>query len=253
MFSYLFSTVIYDPLYNSLVFLINHIPYADMGIAVVILTIGVKLILLPLAQSAIRSQIMMNAVKPELEEIRETYKDNKQEQAQKTMALYKEKRINPFAMILPLLIQLPIIFGLYWVFFKGGFPEINADILYSFVSVPDMVNMNFIGFVDMAGKSIVLAVLAGVTQFIHTRISFPKFDTKNKEQSFKNDLARSMQIQMRYVLPVIIGVISYSISAAIALYWTTSNIFAILQEIFVRKRMVQSAEIKDGTSDIAQT
>lgn len=245
MFSTFFSAVIYNPLYNSLIFLIDHVPYADVGIAVILLTIAVKLILLPLAHTAIRSQIMMNTIKPELEAIRDKYKEDKQEQAKRTMSLYKEKKINPFAMIIPLFIQIPIIFGLYWVFLRGGLPQVNVELLYSFVSVPETINMKFINLVDMGGRSIVFALLAGITQFVHTKISFPKIETKNTEQSFKNDLARSMQIQMRYVLPIIVGVISYTISAAIAVYWTTSNLFAIGQEIFIRRRMLERAEIED--------
>ncbi|MFC1730965.1 YidC/Oxa1 family membrane protein insertase [candidate division KSB1 bacterium] len=246
----MFSTVIYNPLYNSLIFLIGHVPYADVGIAVILLTIAVKLLLLPLAHTAIRSQIMMNTIKPEIEAIREKYKKDKQEQAKQTMSLYKEKKINPFAMIVPLIIQIPIIFGLYWVFLRGGLPEVNIDLLYSFIPIPETVNMQFISFVDMGGKSIVLALLAGITQFIHTRISFPKLEVKNNEQSFKNDLAKSMHIQMRYVLPVIVGVISYTISAAVALYWTTSNTFAIMQEIFVRRRLLRNAE-EDKVENVA--
>ncbi|HEC32808.1 MAG TPA: YidC/Oxa1 family membrane protein insertase [Candidatus Kaiserbacteria bacterium] len=250
MFSYLFSTFVYNPLYNSLFFLINHIPYADVGIAVVLLTIAVKLLLLPLAHTAIRSQIMMNAIKPQLEAIRDKYKKDKQEQARQTMSLYKEKKINPLAMIVPLIIQIPIIFGLYWVFLRGGLPEVNISLLYSFIHIPNVVNMQFLGLVDMGGKSIILAFLAGITQFIHTRISFPKLETKNNKQSFKNDLAKSMQIQMRYVLPIIIGVISYTISAAVALYWTTSNLFAIGQEIFIRRRIIRRAEEKEVSDAI---
>ena len=245
MFSHLFSTVVYNPLYNSLFFLINHIPYADVGIAVVLLTVAVKLLLLPLAHTAIRSQIMMNSIKPQLEAIRSKHKKDKQEQARQTMSLYKEKKINPLAMIVPLIIQIPIIFGLYWVFLRGGLPEVNTKLLYSFIHIPKVVNMQFLGLVDMGGKSIILAFLAGITQFIHTKVSFPKLETKNNEQSFKNDLARSMQVQMRYVLPIIIGVISYTISAAVALYWTTSNLFAVGQEIFVRRRIMRRAEEKE--------
>lgn len=240
MFS--FSTVVYNPLYNSLIFLINHVPYADVGIAVVLLTVAVKLLLLPLAHTAIRSQIMMNKIKPELDAIKNKYKKDKQEQARRTMSLYKERKINPLAMIIPLIIQIPIIFGLYFVFFRGGLPEINTGLLYSFIPIPKMVNMQFIGLIDIGGKSVVIAFLAGITQFIHTKISFPKLEAKGDERSFKNDLARSMHIQMRYVLPIIIGVIAYTVSAAVALYWTTSNLFAIGQEIFVRKRMLKRAE-----------
>lgn len=252
MFSALFSSIIYNPLYNSLVFLISHVPYADVGIAVILLTLAVKFILLPLAHVAIRSQIMMNAIKPELEAIRKKYKNDKQEQARETMALYKRKSINPFAMILPLLIQIPIIFGLYWVFFRGGLPSVNGDILYAFISLPETVNMQFIGLIDMGGKSIALALFAGITQYIHAKISFPKLEAQPEKPSFKDDLARSMHIQMRYVLPIIVGVIAYTISAAVALYWMTSNIFAIGQEIFVRRRMLRHAENKNGYDERAR-
>ena len=237
MFSTVFSSVIFNPLYNSLIFFINHVPFADVGIAVILLTLLVKFALFPLAHSAIKSQARINSVKGELDGIRDKYKKDKQEQARQTMALYKKKGINPFSSILPLFIQLPIIIGLYWVFFKGGLPEINMDILYSFVSTPIEINMKFLGLIDMSGKSIILALLAGVTQFFQAKFSIPKMEPKSDTPSFKNDLARSFHIQMRYVFPVIVAIISYTISAAIALYWVTSNVFAISQEIFVKRKI----------------
>ena len=237
MFSAFFSNVIYNPLYNSLIFFINHVPFADVGIAVVILTLLVKLVLFPLAHTAIKSQARINSVKGDLDSIKEKYKKDKQEQARKTMALYKEKGINPFSSLLPLLVQFPIIIGLYWVFFKGGLPEINIDILYSFISIPSEINMNFLGLIDMSGKSIVLALIAGVTQFFQAKLAFPKMVEKSNTPSFKNDLARSFHIQMRFVFPVVVAGISYSISSAIALYWLTSNLFAIGQEVFVKKKI----------------
>lgn len=252
MFSSFFHSFIYAPLYNGLVLLIDTVPYADVGVAVILLTVLVKLVLLPLAQSAIRSQILMNAIKPELDEIREKHKDDKQEQARMTMELYREKGINPFSIIVPLIIQIPIILGLYWVFYRGGLPNIHVETLYPFVPAPNIVNMHFLGLIDMGARSIVLAVLAGLTQFVYTKLSFPKPQTKNTEPSFKDDLAKSMHLQMRYVMPVIIGVIAYSISAAIALYWTTSNLFMIGQEIFVRRRLFKkmdaATEVKAPTT-----
>ncbi|MCW9054933.1 MAG: YidC/Oxa1 family membrane protein insertase [Candidatus Pacebacteria bacterium] len=244
MFSAFFHNFVYAPLYNGLVFFIDIVPYADVGIAVILLTITVKLILLPVAQSGIRSQILMNSIKPDLEDIREKYKEDKQEQARKTMDLYKEKKINPFSIILPLIVQIPVIFGLYWVFFRGGLPNIKTELLYSFVDIPIVVNMHFLGFIDVAGKSILFALLAGVTQYIYTKLSFPKPQENNGEPSFKNDLAKSMHLQMRYVMPIVVGVIAYSISAAVAIYWSTSNLFMIGQEIFVRRRMMEKNEIK---------
>jgi len=238
MISGFFNAVIHDPLYNTLVFLIGNVPYFDVGIAVIILTLLVKLLLFPLAKKAIHTQVALKKITPQLEDVKKKYKDNQQEQVKKTLEIYKENDIHPLSGILTLLIQLPVILGLYWMFLKGGLPVIDAESLYSFISVPEMVNMNFIGIVDMGGRSVVLALLAGLTQFIHAQIAIKPPETKTKPgESLKDDLARSMNLQMRYVLPIFVGVIAYFISAAIALYWTTSNLFTIGQELFVRKRI----------------
>ncbi|PIT90856.1 hypothetical protein COU17_03630 [Candidatus Kaiserbacteria bacterium CG10_big_fil_rev_8_21_14_0_10_49_17] len=247
MISSFFTTAIYDPLYNGLIFLVSIAPLHDVGIAIVLLTIIVRLILFPLAQKSIKAQVVMKKVEPELKNIREKYKKDKQEQAKQTMALYKEQNINPISGILLLLIQLPIIFGLYWVFFKGGLPVVDTSRLYSFLTAPTEANMQFLGLIDMAGRSILLAFLAGGTQFIHARIAFAKNATpRPKNPTMKDDLAHSMQLQMRYVLPIIIGVIAYTISAAVALYWAASNTFTIFQELYVRRKL-RIQEEKNGT------
>lgn len=229
-----FNTFIFNPLYNGLVFLIGVVPYADVGLAVIALTVVVKVILFPLAHRVAHMQVKIRKLAPELEELKEEYKDDKQEQTLKIMALYKKHNIRPFLSILVIFIQLPIILGLYWVFFRGGLPEIRMDLLYSFVSVPSMINMHFLGLVDMGGRSIVLALLAGVTQFVHSLYALPKPKPRSETPSIKEDLAHSFHIQMKYVMPLIVVGISYTISAAIALYWATSNIFAIGQELLVR-------------------
>ena len=239
MFSTLFNSGIYNPLYNGLVFLIDIVPMADVGMAVIILTILVKLLLFPLAQKVARTQVVMKKIQPQIDELKKKLKDDKPEQTRKTLELYKEHNINPFFGFLVILIQLPIILGLYWVFYKGGLPTIDTAILYSFIPEPDKVNMLFIGLVAMGGKSAVLAGLAGITQFINMQIvmpTAPKASSSDKP-SIKEDMARSMHMQMKYVMPVIITVIAYTISAAVALYWVTSNVFAIGQELWVRKNI----------------
>jgi len=232
-----FNAVIYNPLYNGLIFLIGVVPYADVGIAVIILTILVKVALFPLAHKVAHMQVKMRELAPKMDELKEKYKDDKQEQTIKMMALYKEHKVRPFLSILVVFIQLPIILGLYWVFSKGGLPEIKLDLLYSFIHAPQIVNMQFFGIGDIAGKSIILAILAGITQFIHTLYTLPKPKPRSDNPTMKEDLAHSFHIQMKYIMPIIVIVISYTISAAIALYWVTSNIFAILQELIVRREM----------------
>ena len=231
---FLWTTLFYNPLYNALVFLISVVPWHDVGLAVIILTLIVKLILFPLSKKSIVSQIKMKKLEPELGKIKENFKD-KQEQAKRTMALYKENKINPFSGFFLILIQLPIIFALYFVFFRGL--SFDENILYSFIKVPDQINFNFVGLIDMHSKSLFLAVLAGLTQFIQTKISMQAAKPESTEKSFKNELMKSMHIQMKYVLPVFIGFVAYQISAAVALYWVTSNIFTIGQELFVVRKI----------------
>lgn len=233
----LFNTLIFNPLYNGLVFLIDIVPYADVGFAVILLTIFVKLILFPLAHKVAHMQVKIREITPQLEELKETYKEDRHEQTIKMMALYKEHNIRPFLSILVVFIQLPIILGLYWVFFRGGLPVIQTELLYGFVPIPEMVNMQFLGLVDMGGRSIVLALLAGITQFIYSAFALPKPKPRSETPTIKEDLAHSFHLQMKYVMPVIIVVISYTISSAIALYWATSNIFSIMQELIVRREM----------------
>jgi len=239
--SFIWHTFFFDPVYNGLVFFIKIVPGGDVGIAIILTVILVKIILLPLSLKAIRTQIAMREIEPKLKEIREEYKDKREEQALKTMELFKEAKVNPLSSILLLFLQIPVIIALYFSVYSGGgvkLPEINIDILYTLVPSPDVVNMIFLGFIDIAAKSLPLALLAGVTQYIHTKISLPKMEPKKPgaEPNFKDDFARSMHVQMRYVMPAIIFVVAYTISASIALYFFVSNLTAIAQEYYVRHK-----------------
>ncbi len=239
MISSLFNTTLYQPLYNGLIFLIDVLPFVDAGVAVVIFTCIVKFILFPLSKKAVITQFRMKQVAPELEKIKEQNKGNSQEQAMQTMALYKKNGISPFVSIILVFIQLPIIFALYFVFLKSGWPQVNTDLLYSFIKIPASVDVNFLGLIDISGKSWILAIAAAVTNFFQMRYSMPPMEAKKKDHvpSFKDDLARSMQVQMKYVFPVVILFIAYNISGAIAIYWTTSNLFALGQELVIRRHI----------------
>lgn len=233
--SYIFYTFFYNPIYNGLVFLIDVLPNGDVGLAVILLTIVVSFILFSVSKKAIKTQIRMKEMEPELKAIKENIKD-RQEQALKMMALYKKYEINPFSVILLVLIQIPVLLALYFVFLKAGLPEIKTDILYHFVSVPEAVSMRFLNILDITQKSIALALFAGVTQFIQARIAMPKLAPKIEGySSFKDDFQRSLNTQVKYVFPIIIVFISLTLPAALPLYWSTRNIFVTIQEIYVKK------------------
>lgn len=251
MFSSIWHNFFFDPVYNGLVFFIDIVPGGDVGLAIIFTTIVVKVILLPLSIKAAKTQVIMREIEPKLKELKEKYED-KREQAEKMMEVYKEAGINPFASVLLLFLQIPIIIALYLSVYSGGgvaLPAINIDLLYSYIPSPETVSMMFLGLLDIAERSLPLAVLAGVTQFIHAQMSIPKPEPRDPdaEPDLKADFARSMQTQMRYVMPLIIFVVAYTISAAIALYFTVSNIMAILQELVVKKHRVNDTEVETET------
>jgi YidC/Oxa1 family membrane protein insertase len=235
----LFVELLYKPLYNLLVWLIDVLPNADIGFALIILTVAVKIILLPLSKKAIKTQLLMKDLEVPLKELREKYKDNNQELAQKTLELYKTKGINPFAGIFLVLIQLPVVIALYMVFAKTGLPTINTDLLYSFIEAPLTIQTTFLGFIDLIShKSIIIALFVLITQSIQIRLSLPKQDSSSiPEGQFAQEFMKGLHFQMKYILPVITAIAAYSIISVVGLYWIVGNIFAIAQEIYFKKTL----------------
>jgi YidC/Oxa1 family membrane protein insertase len=233
-----YHTFFFDPLYNALILLFRVIPWADAGIIVVILTILVRLVLFPLSRKAVITQVKMAEINPELEEIKEKYKDKPEDQARKTLALYKERGVNPFSGILVIIIQIPIILALYQIFLH--FPKVEPALLYSFIHAPEHINTTFLGLIDISGKSILIALLAAISTFVQLKVS-TQGQQAPKGNSFGDNLTRNMQSQMKYLFPVLVFFISYRISGVIALYWLTTNLFSAAQELFVRRNIRKAA------------
>jgi YidC/Oxa1 family membrane protein insertase len=239
----IFHAVISEPLYNGLIFLMSLLPFFDAGVIIIIFTIIIKFILLPLSIKASRAQLQMKSTEKDLALIKERYKDNKEEQTKKTMEYYKEQGINPFASFFILLVQLPILIGLYRVFLKSGLPEINSALLYSFISAPIAVNMMFLNLINISQKSLSLALIAGITTFIQMKLANPSSKDGDKSTGVQSDIAKAMSLQMKYFLPIFMAFIAYTISSAVALYLITSNIFAICQEYYIKKKYHKSVTI----------
>lgn len=243
----IFNLVLYKPLYNVFIGFIGTFPWIDAGIVVILFTILIKLILFPLSQKSIRSQIEMKKIQPEIDALKIKYKDNKQEQALKTMALYKEKGISPFSGIFLTLIQLPILIALYMVFYKGGITNVNTELLYPFIHVPDYINKVFIGLFDITEKNTYLALIVALGQYLQIKFTMPtvkKAEGDKKEVSFQGELAKSMSMQMKYVMPVFMFFIARSFASLVSLYLITSSVFAIGQEIYMRKKLLKESDKK---------
>lgn len=240
MFSYLYTTFIFAPLYNGLITLFDTIPWIDAGIAVILFTIIVRLILFPLSKRAIIAQVKMRELQPELDRIKIDYKDDRQKQGTMMMEMYKEKGIHPFSSVLLLFIQLPIIYALYGVFIRSGLPVVDQTLLYHFISTP-VINIHFFGLFDITKPSLILSLGAAVAQYLQLEFSLNAMKSsapvaKNGVKS-QADMAQSMTNQMKYIFPVVIFFISYRLSGVLSLYWITTNLFTLVQELVVRKKL----------------
>lgn len=236
-----FFTVFYQPIFNLLVFLYDTIAFRDIGLAIIFITLIVRLILYPLSKKAIKSQRDLQAIQPELEEIKEKYKDNKEKMGPEIMALYKEKKINPFGSCLPLLVQLPFLIAIYQVFFnelKDG-AILNSSALYPFVSNPGFLEPIAFGFVNFTEKSLILAVLAGLAQFWQGKMMMTKAKSNNPAAAITN--------QMMYMMPVITVLIGASFPAGLTFYWLLTTLFSVAQQYIVlgfKKNKVEIVETK---------
>lgn len=243
--STLFNTILYTPLFNFLVFLYNTVAFNDFGIAIILLTLIVRLVLSPLSIKTVKSQKALAELQPKIKEVQERYKSEPQKQAQKVMELYRENKVNPFSGCLPLLIQLPILIALYQVSI-AGFRENSLSVLYNFIHNPGDLNPTSFGFIDLTKRNILLAVIAGVTQFFQakTNISSQKNPVFQKEAAAKNPLS-AMNQQMLYFFPLITIIVSISFPAGLPLYWITTTVFSILEQVYINRIYKKS----DGKSD----
>ncbi len=237
-FSWLYVEVLIRPLFNLLVGATNVLPDHSVGLAIIVVTLVVRLILLPPSLHQVRqmgrNQEKMKSIQQKLKDIQAEHKDDRAKQAEATMAAYRSAGINPAAGCLPLLIQLPILIALYRVFLTGIGPE-TAHYLYSFVAAPHNIQTVFLG-IPLTTPSLLLGIIAGVLQFILMKFASPT--PAPLSPNGKDDTAAamaSMQRNMMYIFPVMTIFIALQAPAALALYWVTSTVLAIVQHFAIKK------------------
>lgn len=245
-------TLITQPITNILFTLTAIIPGHDFGIAVILLTVLIRFALWPLAAKQLHSQKALTAIQPEVEKLKEKHKGDSQKLNMAVMELYKEKEVSPFSSCLPMLIQLPILFGIFYVFSgfakadyasftsaKGILKEIypfikNWGPVHEYIANSAGIKTTFLGVIDLAKANIPLAAIAAVLQFIQSKMMLPKTQQK--------DAASAISTQMTYIFPVMTFVIAFSLASALPLYWSITTGFAILQQYLIMHRDVEKIE-----------
>ncbi len=232
----LFQVLFTQPIFNVLM-LLDHL-FGDLGLSIIVLTIIIRLLLFPLYMRQLRSSKAMQAIQPLIADVRKKYKDQR-EQYQAMQAIYKEYGVSPAAGCLPLVIQLPILYGLFFALNTvlhatglSGLHTINSLIypfLPKFTSLPS-VTLNWFGLnLNLAtpDPSHILPILAALATFVQLRMSQPRTVTGSKDT-----MTQQMQI-MQYIMPLVTLFFAWTFAAGLALYWTTSTIFTIVQQYFV--------------------
>lgn len=220
----IFTAIFTRPLLNLLVFFYQVLPLHDLGLSIILVTILIRLLLYPFVAKSLRAQKALTDLQPELKALQEKHKNNKEEQAKHTMELYRARGVNPFSGCLPVLVQLPLLIALVSVFSAITKPG-ALDQLYGFTLRPDAINTIAFGFLNLAAPNIILAILAGATQFLQAYLA-PQPVAAGGDSPF----AKSMQTQTLYFLPIFITVLAWRFAAALPLYWTVLNIIGIFQQ-----------------------
>lgn len=234
---WLYHTFLYQPLYNLLVFLYNVIPGHDIGIAIIVLTILLRLLLYPLNSKAIKSQKALKDLTPKIEELKLKYKDKKDLLGAEMMKLYKDNKVNPFSSCLPLLIQLPFLIAVYDVFRHGLSNGGVVESLYPFITNPGKINPVSFGIIDLSLPSYILAVLAGVAQFLQTNMLVSKSAPKIVKQGAKDEnFLAEMNKSLKFFMPILTILIGITLPAGLTLYWLLTTLLTFVQQKLLFKK-----------------
>lgn len=242
MFGEIFNRLFYQPLFNILIFFVQILPGHDFGIAVILLTLLIRIILHPLVANSLKSQKRMVEIQPKIQEIQKKYEKDKEKQVQETLKLFQGEKINPFGTFLFTLVQLPILIALFLVLknFSNGLGEEKLALLYPFVSKPTNISTSFLGIFDLSKpfRKIVanqvfyywpafpLIILAIVFSFFQAQMTSPKIKKGAKD---------SFQKVMAYFFLFFSFLILIQIPSAIALYWAVTSLYSLIQQRIIFK------------------
>jgi YidC/Oxa1 family membrane protein insertase len=242
---HVFQVIFYQPILNLLVWLYNIVPGHDLGVAIILLTIIIKLVLLPLSRQAIKSQKSLQDIQPKIDEVKKKYSNQKEEMGRAMLELYKENKVNPFSSCLPLLVQLPFLWAVFRVF-RDGLAGNSMNLVYSFISRPESINSLSMGFLELSKPNIYLAILAGLAQFWQAKMMITKKPVITSASSKDESMTAIMNKQMLYFMPILTVFIGVTLPGGLSLYWFITTLLTVLQQIYVFKEKDRKNNIVEG-------
>ncbi|HBV33485.1 TPA: hypothetical protein DIC39_02240 [Patescibacteria group bacterium] len=226
----LYSTIFYQPIYNLLIWLYGLLG-GNIGLAIVALTVVIKLILYPFSKQAIKSQKSLQEIQPKINELKEKYKDNKEAMTKAMMELYRQEKVNPFSSCLPLLVQFPFLIAVFQVF-RNGLNSGGLDLLYPFIANPSHIDPVWLSL-DLSQPVWLLGVLAAAAQYWQTKMLSHKQSPIKTPGAKDENMAATMNKQMLYFMPGLTVVFGFSLPGGLMLYWLVNTLLTVLQQYLV--------------------
>lgn len=229
----IFDILLVHPLLNLLIFFYN-LPFVNLGIAIILLTTLIKILLFPFNSKTIRFQKKFQDVQIKMREIQERYKNNIEVSSQKTLELFKKEKVNPFMGILPILVQIPIMIALF-ILLREGIGGDQLNYLYGFIYNPEVINPYFLGENLSLSTPLIWALFTGIIQLVFSKVIQSSVDDKKREQNKKRENFRTgFQKYIIYILPIMTFFILLELPAALAIYWITNTILSIIQHLHIK-------------------
>lgn len=231
----MFNTLFYQPILQSLIFLNNLL--GDLGLAIIVITVIIRLVMVPLTMPAMRAAVKMRDLKPKIDELKKKYKDDKMGLQQAQMELFRNNQVNPAAGCLPYIVQFIVLIALYRVFMtslNGGSGDFGSTMFLWFdLKDPD--------------PYFLLPLLTGLSQLVLSLMILPGADasaekalaasTKTKKDDKQaedlSDMATTIQQQMVLVMPVMMVFLAARFPSGLALYWVITTVFSIVQQYYI--------------------
>lgn len=245
---WLYNELLFRPILNLLIWLYGAIPGSELGVAIIVLTVIVKLILYPFTVSQIKQQRALQLMQPKMAEIRSRLKNDKEAQAKELMELYRKEKVNPAASCLPLLIQLPVFIALYQALSVGLKSE-ALSALYSFVPNPGVIHATLFGLTDLANPNYVLAALAAGVQFWQSWMMMkkpspttpPPPEVQGDKGAKDEDMAAMVNKQMMYIMPIMTLFIGIKLPGGLTLYWLVMSLLTVAQQYWMMRQPIPPA------------